>query len=445
MTTGRELANAGAFPDLVTAVPFLWSLCLLLLVLQLGVAAPVRAEAGATENPASSATYHTPLAGEPGRASIFGYSVELPAIDRAHITSLTLGGSLLLPRQGRTSGVPIAAFYLRHIGDEARTRDVVSIFVNDLEYDRKVVGPVELVGRLENYTLPGTQSELAQNREVKATSVEWGNMSASLGPGLRLPVAPFEVDNEVRVQLLGNVGYFYAARSNESGPDLVLPPNTLTYGAKLRLRYDGMRRNLLELPHLGWAGGLELDYQVRDRWSALGTRQIPSRANYDYLHLNGYLVGVTGVPGLSERNRLLFSAYGGVTSDSGGDRFNAYRINGGPFSGESDDLARPHYTGIVYDDILATNYAVLSAGYRRELCFFIYLSLVGSYLWADRATGLDDGRVVFKDTDGVSATASLDFAFFGNSSFNLGYVWDSGVIRNGRSGTGVVFTWNKLF
>jgi len=108
-------------------------------------------------------------------------------------------------------------------------------------------------------------------------------------------------------------------------------------------------------------------------------------------------------------------------------------------------MARAHYTGIVFDDILVSNYALLTAGYRRELCFFAYLSLVGSYLWADRATAQADGRVTFRDTTAYSATASLDFAFFGNSSFNLAYAWDSGAVRNGRSGGGVGLTWNKLF
>jgi len=394
---------------------------------------------------AAPPAYHTPLAGEAGSTNFHGYSIALPAMDRAHQNALTIGGTLLLPRQGRTTGVPIAAGYFRHYGENSRTRDVVSIFVNDLEYDRRVAGPLELVGRLENYTLPGTQTELAQNREVTATTVQYGSASLSLGPGVRLPVAPFEVDNELKVQLLGNLGYFYAARSHETGPDLLLPPNTLTYGARLRVRYDALRRNLLELPHRGFAAGCDLDYQARERWQDLGTRQNSEPGNRDYLHLSGYLLAAAGVPGLSERDRLVASLQGGASYRNRGDRFNAYRLNGGPFSGEAEDIARPHYTGMVYDDILVSNYAVISAGYRRELCFFIYLTLAGSYLWADRASALEDGRVRFRETTALAGTASLDLAFFGNSSFNLGYAWDSGAVRNGRPGGGVSFTWNKLF
>ncbi|GFO66582.1 hypothetical protein GMLC_01610 [Geomonas limicola] len=394
---------------------------------------------------AASPVYHTPLAGEAGSTNFHGYSIALPATDRAHQTALTLGGTLLLPRQGRTTGVPIAAGYFRHYWEDSRTRDVVSIFVNDLEYDRRIVGPLEVVGRLENYTLPGTQTELAENREVTASTVSYGSASFSLGPGVRLPVAPLEVDNDLKVQLLGTVGYFYAARSHETNPELLLPPNTLSYGTKLRVRYDALRRNLLELPHYGFAAGCDADYQVRAEWQELGTRLNPGPVNRDYLQVSGYLFAAGPVPGLSEKNRLVASAYGGTTYHNRGDRFNAYRLNGGPLSGEAEDIARPHYTGMVYDDILVSNYAILSAGYRRELCFFIYLTLAGTYLWADRANALDDGRVQFRETTSVAGTASLDLAFFGNSSFNLGYVWDSGAVRNGRSGSGVSFTWNKLF
>ena len=87
----------------------------------------------------------------------------------------------------------------------------------------------------------------------------------------------------------------------------------------------------------------------------------------------------------------------------------------------------------------------VSAGYRRELAFFIYLSLIGSYLWADQSSALDTGQVVFKETTAYSGTASLDCAFFWNSSFYLAYAWDSRVIRSGQAGGGLLLTWNKLF
>jgi len=71
--------------------------------------------------------------------------------------------------------------------------------------------------------------------------------------------------------------------------------------------------------------------------------------------------------------------------------------------------------------------------------------MVGSYLWADRATVEGVDQVVFRDKRGAAATASLDCAFFGNSSIYLAYSWESGFIRGGESGSGITLIWNKLF
>ena len=401
------------------------------------------AAAGLFEEDAS--TYHTPLAGEERRTAFLGYPVLIPALDRTHLTSLTVGASLLQPKQGPTRGVPFGALWIRRVSDDYRTRDMISIFENELEYDRRF-GSLELVGHFENVTIPGPQTELVHNQEITATSVSSGNLIGSLGPGLRFPVAPYEVDNDLRLQLLGRAGYFYAERSHETGAGTVLPPETLLYGAKFRGRYDTMRRNLLELPHRGFATGFDLDYLTRDRWHGFGAPgSAASPGNREFLQASGYFVGAGGIPGRSERDRVLVSLYGGTTADHRGDRFNAFHINGGPFPSEGDDLARQRYTGVVFDDILASNYLIASLGYRRELTFFLYLTLIGSYFRGDRATVTNDSQVVFRNRDAVSSTVSLDCAFFWNSEIYLAYAWDSGAIRNGTSGSGLLLTWNKLF
>lgn len=386
--------------------------------------------------------YRTPLAGEERTVTFHGQTVRIPAIDRGHMTSITLGGTLLDPKQGGTPGLPIAAVYLRRVWEDSRTRDVISLFVNDLEYD-KSFGHLELVGRFENYTLPGDQTEVVNNQEIKPTSLIWGTLIGSLGPGLRFPVSPYQVDNDITLQLLGRVGFFYAKRTDHTGSAVVVPPETALYGVRLRGRYDGMLRNLLELPHRGFTAGWDLDYLHRDKWRDLGAASTGS--NRDFVQMSGYLVGAGGVPGLSERDRVLICLYGGKTSDNGADRFNAFNINGGPFPSEQEDLVRPHYTGTIYDEVRATSYATASLGYRRELAFFLYLSVVGSYIWADRATvrGLD--QVVFRDERGAAATLSLDSAFLWNSSLYLACSRETGFLRGGTPGNGITLTWNKLF
>jgi hypothetical protein len=391
----------------------------------------------------NNAEYHTPLAGEQSQATFLGRNIIIPAQDRNHMISLTVGASVLLPKQGSMMALPVAALYLRRIEEEARTRGVVSIFINELEYDKRL-DSFELIGHFENYTIPGGRTEVVENQEIKSTSLTWGSFLGSLGPGLRFPVSPFQVDNDFRLQLLGRVGYFYAERTDDTGPSVLMPPSTLLYGMRLRGRYDGIRRNLLELPHQGIAAGFDVDYLNRDKWRDLTPSQNGS-ARGDYLQASAYLVGAGGIPGLSERDRVLISLYSGKIGQSGADRFNAFRINGGPFPNEADDLARPHYSGILYDDVRTTAYAMGSLGYRREIAFFLYGTVVGSYLWADRATVQSVDQVVFKDKTGAAATISLDSAFLWNSELYLAYSWESGFIRGGKSGNGISFNWNKSF
>ena len=391
--------------------------------------------------------YHTPLAGEPFHTVFMGERLDVPAQDRGHVTALTLGGTFYTPKQGNTSGTPIAALYIKRMWEESRTRDAISIFVNDLEYDRSL-GHMELVSRFENNTIPGGQTVVLNNKEVTQSSVEWGTLVASLGPGLRYKVAPFQIDNDLRLQFLGRVGYFYNKRTSDTDPNLVLPPDTMLYGTKLRGRYDGMRRNLLELPHQGVATGFDLDYMHRDHWSdfgALGNTTFTKANTQDYLQFSGYVMGVGGVPGLSEKNRILVSIHGGTADKNSVDRFNAFAIGGGPLPGETDDLNRPEYPGTMFNQILVANYALATLEYRRELTFFMYLHLRGSFIWADQSAATSSNQVVFKSNNGQAATIGLDSGFLWNSEIYLAYSWDSGFIRNGEPGSGLILTWNKSF
>ncbi|MBJ6749797.1 porin [Geomonas anaerohicana] len=391
---------------------------------------------------AEEPVYRTPLAGEAKRVTFMGELVDIPAVDRADMTSITVGASLLAPAQGQSPIIPVAALYHRRITDHSYRRAMVSVFVNELDYLRDL-GGWDVVAQFENDTLPVAGRELRNGEEIRGTALYHGVLLGSLGVGWRTPVYPFQVDNDLRVQLVGRGGYFYAHPEKDTAPGLWVPPNTPLYGARLRCRYDGLRRNLLELPHQGVAAGFDVDYLHRDRWQ--GERGAGDRGNRDYTQVEGHLVAAGGVPGLSERNRLLFSLYGGMTAQGRGDRFNAFRLDGAPFPSEQYDLAWPHYSGVIYDRVLARGYATASAGYRRELAFFLYLSTLGSYIWADRSSAVGNNRVDFDEMHGAAATVAVDTAFVWDSSLYLAWSWESGVMRNGRSGNGVTLIWNKLF
>jgi len=395
----------------------------------------------------STLEYRTPLAGEPLKTVFMGSSIDIPARDRGNVSALMLGGVLYVPKQGETSGTPMAALYLKRMWQQSRTRNVISIFANDLEYDR-TFGNVELITRFENNTIPFGQKEVVNNREVKSSDTKWGTVVASLGPGLRYKVAPYQIDNDLRLQLLGKVGYFYARRTRDTGPNLVLPPDTMLYGVKLRGRYDGMLRNLLELPHSGLAAGFDLDYMHRDRWADFGT--VPDALftrgrTRDYVQANGYVMGVGGIPWLSEKNRVLFSIHGGLTPQKSADRYNAITIGGGPLPVESDDLCRPNYPGTMFNQVLVADYALLALEYRRELTFFMFFHLRETFIWADRAAVTDTNKFLFKSSTGAGTTIGIGTGFFWNSELYLGYSWDSGFIRNGKPGSGLILAWYKSF
>lgn len=397
--------------------------------------------------PADNEEYHTPLAGEPLHTVFMGRPLDIAALDRGRVSALILGAEFYTPKQGDTSATPIGALYLKRVWEKSRMRSVLSIFINDMEYD-KSFGNLDFVARFDNNTLPGGQREVVNNREIKSSDAVWGTVIGSVGPGLRYKVAPFQVDNNLRLQLLGKAGYFYARRTSDTGPNLVLPPDTMLYGVKLRGRYDGMRRNLLELPHSGMAAGFDLDYMYRDRWANFGT--IPEavftkKNTQDYLQFNGYFIGVGRIPGLSERNRILFSFHGGITSRASADRFNAISIGGGPLPGESDDLCRPDYPGTMFNQVLVSDYALAALQYRRELAPFLYLHLRETFIWADRAAVTDTNRFLFKSSTGAATTVGLDTGFFWNSALYLGYSWDSGFVRNGKPGSALILAWCKSF
>ena len=391
--------------------------------------------------------YHTPLAGEPFHTTFMGQSVDVPRRDRGNQTALILGGTVYAPNYGDTSAIPIFALYLKRMQEDARLRVVSSAVLNDVDAARSF-GNFELLGRFENYTIPFfAERGIQNNNEIKQSSVEWGTLSAFLGAGLRFPVAPYQVDNDLRLQLFGQVGYLYSKPTSDTGPDVHLPPDTMLYGMKLRGRYDGFRKNLLELPHSGMAAGFDLDFVHREHWSDFGNSVVMFKKEdtQDYLKFSAYWMGVFGIPGLSEKNRVLVTVHGGGADKKSIDRYNAFRLSSGIFVSETDDLPRLNYPGALYYQTLVSDYLLMNLEYRRELLFFLYLHLRGTFIWADRATIIGSNQIGFKRADGQTASAALTTGFFWSSQIYLEYAHDSGFLRDGKPGNSLMLIWSKSF
>lgn len=400
------------------------------------------------KEPAAEREYHTPMAGEPCRPEVFGRTIDILGRDRDNSAALVLGATFFTPQLAGEEFLPIGAFYWKHRWDDTRFRGVFSIFVNEADVS-KTFGAGQLLGHLDNNTIPFPTAEIAGGQEVKHTSIISGTVNGRLGAGLRLPVAPFQADNDLRVQIFYQGGYLYSKRVNETSPWVVLPPDTLVHGPLLRVRYDGLRRNLLELPHQGVAFGMDTEFMRRDTWSdanyggrgAVVYKQDDTR---DYLKVSGYLTAATGIPGLSEKNRFLVSFYGGFAPSGNLDRFSAYRIGGGPFPSETDDLYRQVYPGAMFNQFPASDYLIGSAEYRRELLFFLYLHLRSTYAWVNRDI-FTARKVKFLENSGEAFSAAITSGFLWDSEISLEYAYDTKILRNGTSGSNISVLWSKGF
>ncbi|MRR33843.1 hypothetical protein EG829_03965 [bacterium] len=390
----------------------------------------------------------TPLAGEAYTTTLWGRTIEIPARNRENELAVTLGSNFYTPSVGDDWAVPIAALYWRHGREKWRARAVVGLFVNEVDVSRSF-GRFELLGHFENNTIPFADVDVQDGREVTSSSVVWGTVSGWLGAGVRIPVDPFQADNDLRVQLFYQAGYFYNDRTSDTGAFVLLPPDTFFQGIRFRVRYDGLRRNLLELPHEGWAAGGDLEWTRRNKWSneVFGAVPFTQDETQDYLKLSGYLVGATGLPWLSERHRIVGYLHGGISPVGRLDRFSAFRVGAGPFPSETNDLYRVPYPGALYNSFPVTDYVVATLEYRLELLFFMYMHLRGTVAWgANRPDFSTNGlNLRLSGTDGEAVSVGLTSAFFKNSQIYLEYAYDNKLLRNGTSGHSFTALWSKSF
>jgi hypothetical protein len=203
---------------------------------------------------------------------------------------------------------------MRYLHPAERIRSVIGVFVNELDLARNL-GRFQLLGHFDNNTIPFADTEIKDGQEVTSSSVIWGTVSGWLGAGIRIPVAPFQSDNDLRLQLFYQGGYFYDKRTSDTGANVKLPPDTIFQGLRFRARYDGFRRNIMELPNAGWASGGDLEMTFRDKWSdsTFGDLIYKKNDTQQYLKLSGYLIGASGIPWLGGQPARLLRIRGAAT------------------------------------------------------------------------------------------------------------------------------------
>lgn len=387
--------------------------------------------------------YRTPHAGEVAVGTIFGNEVRAPKRDRGRITYLNLGAVLLSGGPDGLGFGPAGGAYFWRAPEEgdSRFRAVVAGIANELRWDKTISENkvVALVASFDSLTPPWARSTYVQGERQLSGELEW--YQARLGTGLAAHgrIGPGAIDNALDVALSIEAGNLWFREGDDTDPTFVLPTNTFETRGHLRVRADALVRNIVELPHRGWAAGADGVWGRRKNWKPWG---IPSEGletgGSNWLAASAFAVGATGLPGLSERHSLVAMVHAGTGSDL--DRFSAFCLGSGSTWGDFETLSRVVLPAAGVDEIVTARYATVDLEYRFEPVFFLYLQLRGTLAWADVPVRTETGLVTRTGTfPAVSAGFTtglpwnLSMEFLGSWNFGLESTVD-GRVEKGRAG-----------
>lgn len=413
----------------------------------------------------SAGPYRTPRAGEGFETELFGSSVVVPRRDRRSTRALTLGAAYFDPPLVDNNATPLFNLYWLRYWRSRRIYGLFSGAFNRVELAEHLAplgrtrrdGLLEAIVIGENFTIPTPLVEATTDgRDAHGSEVWWGRVSLEGGLGLRRPIAPYAVGNDVRLQVLAHAEWDYFAEDDagddQTMPGAIIPHDTLIYGGRFVFRFDGIERNLLELPHQGMAAGAAVDLLRRDGWREAGLRApgggytAPPRDTRDIVRLTSYAYVAFGAPRLSERHRFVAQVHVGWAPPGSVDRFSAFRLGTGPLQSEANDLPRASYPGANFEQLTADRYVIGSLTYRYEVLFFLFLHARVVAAWArvgewDPATW----RQRFEKRSGVAYCAGLTSGFAFKSQLSFEYAFDDGFARDRRDGHAFLLLWSKSF
>ncbi|WP_225072361.1 hypothetical protein [Desulfuromonas sp. CSMB_57] len=400
--------------------------------------------------------YRAPRAGEAYVTELFGTPARAPERNRRSVTALNLGVQWLPQAPKDYEVLPFGALYLWRNPEDghSRLRAVLAGLYNELRYDVRPtwLAPTDLILTLDNLTVPTARQEFIDGARIDEEELEWHRVHLGIGLGWRTPLAPGHQDNVLEAALSYQPGLLWFRRGSDTAADFRPPRDTYEGRVHLRLRADALERNLLELPHGGWAAGFDGWYGHRARWrdwggDTLGGRQ-GGAGQRTWAAARVHALAALPVPGLADdRHRLVASFYGGLGTDL--DRFSAFRLGGEPAGGETEALARPNVLGALFDEFYSRGYAIANLEYRRELLFFCFLHLRGQWAVLDRFRLR--GGAVSRQTDSLPALAvALTSGAPWNSQIELGYSYNFGLLRrrgeNAEFGASALsLSWSKEF
>jgi hypothetical protein len=403
--------------------------------------------------PALPEEYRTPRAGEAFTATVFGHQADVPARDRTSTTALDLG-VLWIPDgpDSRRLGPFASLFFWRNWNDgRQRLRAVVIGIYDNVRWDALPSdGPLETVLTFENLTPPFDRSEFVEGVRIRSEELRWYEARLGAGLGYRIPIAPGHQDNHLEAALTYEPGYLSFDRGEKTDPDYLVPKDTYEGRVHLRFRLDAVERNPIELPHEGFAAGLDALHGRRSQWDDWGGPVLGVQSGSDgeeWNALSFYAVAALPVPFVrSDRHRLFTSVYGGKSADV--DRFSAFRLGGGPTTADWEALSRPVLPAASFEEFYSRSYGILNVEYRYEMLFFAYLRVRGTLAQVDRLRFDDSGGVVSRVQPMNALSIGITSGFFWHSQLELAYSYNFGILRQrqgmSEAGDGAILVhWSK--
>jgi hypothetical protein len=295
-----------------------------------------------------------------------------------------------------------------------------------------------------NFTLPEAWNEVYDGVTDKAQQIYWGYVRPGVTVGFPRPLEGGHQDNMWQANWVVEPGYFYSGRSSETAPDMVLPQSTFELRNRLVLRLDALERNILSLPHEGYALGADFVQGFRANWADWGTPEysFTKSQGQNYSIFSAYALASGPVPGIkSDRHRLIGWLHGAVGHNV--DRFNGIRVGGGPnaMGMEYGASSNPVLPGTSIWEFCPEHYLIGAVEYRWELSWFSYLSAHGGVGYLDPFRPTATG--VLRRTEELLPWmgARISTGFFGDTMVMLDYAHSFNLVNQGTRGGNEVMLW----
>lgn len=286
---------------------------------------------------------------------------------------------------------------------------------------------------LNTMIIPLGRSEYVEGQIIRDVEVEWSYVFGGIGVAYRRLLDPGHQDNALELSLTYEPGYRWFKGTSKTSPNFIVPDDTYEGRVHARVRRDALERNLMELPHRGYAYGGDFYYGHRATWSTWGGGPFGLSNERTYLMGSVFAVAASGVPFVnSERHRLVASVYAGIGENL--DRFSTFRLPGRPTGYEWEALALPMLPSVAFNELFPRRYGIAHLEYRYEPIFFIFPYVRGSWGIVEQPRFQPDGSIRYKMDAMPAVSGGLVTGAPWRSQIEINYSYNFGIYSDRGGG-----------